>query len=586
MKKWVLALAVVTVAGAVSSAAMAAPFVFPAKWSVSNPSEVKAGGTVRRGQFGGEPRTFNPYTSTSAGSILDFVTGGSFFLLDSASLEYVPHVAESYTISNDKLIWTFKIRPEAKWSDGKPMVADDWVTTYKIQTDEDVGYPNYEDWFLNDKPIVVSKIDNATVRITFPSAAVTNIEQAGFTAWPAHVFGPVYASKGAAGIKAMWSINEPAENIVTGGAWKFTGYRQAERMSFVKNPFYGEWNKDSAGKALPYMDGQVINLYKDQNAQFAAYLAGQIDAIGPRNADDLAQIKRAIDAGNLKAVLRPNASTVSSTGFIVFNWNRKSDPVKQRLFRDTNFRRAMSHLLNRKAMIDNVYGGLATPLWTSVPTVFKDWVSPTLKKYDFDPEAATKLLSGLGYNKKNAEGFLVNREGKVLEFDFVTNTGNSTGDAMSRIWVEEAKKVGVKINYQPIAFNTIVGNLTSRGDDRKWDAILIYFGAGGVVFPFTETIEKCDAAFHMFNTSGKCLFPWETQVQALIERGKAEFDTAKRKAIAYQIQDIWTANQPLIYVPATNIHFTYLARLKGEYPAAIASGYVGVRSWTLSWIQE
>jgi peptide/nickel transport system substrate-binding protein len=582
MKKALAAIAVF----ALGSSAAAQAFVWPARLSATPASEAKSGGTLRGSNFGSDPRTFNPFTSTSAGSILDVINGVALMRLDEATLEYVPYGAADYKISADKTIITFNIRKGIKWSDGKPFTADDIITTHKIYTDEDVGYSGYSDWFINDKPITVTKIDADTVRFNFPKAAVTNIALMTASFWPNHVFGPVYSSKGAAGIKAMWSTKEDADTFVSGNAWKFTGFRPGERMSFVKNPFYGEWNKDSAGKSLPYLDGRVISIYKDQNAQFAAYLAGQLDAFNPRQADDLAQIKRTIDAGNLKAVLRANIGPVSGRGWIAFNWNKKSDPEKQRLFRDTNFRRAMSHLLNRKAMIDNVYGGLAIPVYSEVPGTFKDWISPNINKFDFNPEQATKLLSSLGYNKKNAEGYLINRQNRVLEFTAATNTGNSTGDAMMRIWAEEAKKVGVKINYAPIAFSTLVGQLTAEGPDRPFDAIFIYFGAADPIWPFTETIEKCDGAFHVFNLSGKCITPWETQVDALNERGKQEFDTTKRKQVAYQMQNIWSANQPLVYMPAGVAHFSWTARTKGEFPAGIATAFTGSRLAVLTWIQE
>jgi peptide/nickel transport system substrate-binding protein len=583
MKNAIIATAVV----ALSSGALAAPFVWSDKWTTSKPAEVKTGGVIRRSTFGDAPKTFNPFTSTSTGSILDYVDGAQFTFLDPTTLDYIPYAAEKVTISPNKLVYTFDIREGAKWSDGKPMVADDWVTTFKIYTDEEVGYPNYEDYFINDKPITVSKVDNDTVRFTFPAVLATAIEIAGqFEAWPAHVFGPVYASKGAAGIKAMWGPSVEPEEVVVGGAWKFTGYRTGERMTFAKNPSFGEWNKDSAGRALPYMDGQQVTFYKDQNAQFAAYLAGQLDLGPARNADDLAQIKRAIDAGNLKAVLRPNLYQTSSTAIMWFNWNRAADPEKQRLFRSTEFRRAMSHLMNRKAMVDLAFGGLGAATWGQVPPVYRDWVSPNLNRYDYNPEAAAKLLAGLGYTRKNAEGYLVNRQGKVLEFDFETNAGNTTGEQMARVFVDEAKKAGVKVNFKSTPFQTLVGTVTSKGADRKFDAAFLYFGGPLPLFPFTESVEKCDGGFHMFNMTGKCIAPWETQVTALIERGRQETDIAKRKQIAHQIQNLWSANQPIIYLPVGNIHITYTSRLKGELPAELVNGIFGPRFYALTWISE
>lgn len=581
MKRSMLALAVL----ALGSSAGAQAFVHPAKWSVTAPSEAKRGGVLRDYNIS-DYKTINPFTTAEAQNIPDEITAGGLLTFDPTTNEYIPYMAASYTISPNKLVWTFNIRKGMKWSDGKPIVADDWVTTYKIHTDEDVGSNSYDGFFIDDKPIVVSKVDGDTVRITFPKLDATAAGQTSFAPWPNHVFGPVYSSKGAAGIKAMWTLNTKADEIVSAGQFKFVSYRPGERATFEKNSTFSEWNKDSAGGALPYMDGQTVTITKDLNATFASYLAGNIDLYGPRNADDLRQIKAAIDNGNLKAFLRPNAGAAASSTWIIFNWNRKADPFKQKLFRDDNFRRAMSHLSNRAAMVDLALGGLGQPAYTSVYLANKDWVSTTAKKYDYNLEAASSLLAKVGFTKKNSDGFLVDRAGKVLEFDLNTNAGNTTRETLSKIFADEAKKVGVKVNFKPIDFNTLVGALTSAGDDRKFDSILLGLSGGDRIYPLGQNVEPCGTNLHAFNTSGKCLAAWETQVTALYSRGRQELDTTKRIALTKQVQDIQSNYQAWVYLISPNVHFTWNTRLRGEYPQAIQSSLNGTRSTTLSWIAQ
>jgi peptide/nickel transport system substrate-binding protein len=565
--------------------AAAAPFVWPAKWTSSAAGEAKNGGVARFGVIS-DHKTLNPFTTAENGNIPGQVSPDGFFRLDPNTLEYVPYMAESYTVSANKLVWTLNIRKGMKWSDGKSLTADDWVTTFKIHTDEDVGSNSFDSFFINDKPINVVKVDADTVRVTFPTVDATAIEIVSFAPQPSHVFGPVYAARGAAGIKAMWTLSEKPDNIVSSGAFKFVSYRPGERLTLEKNPVFGEWNKDSGGRALPYMDGYTQTVMKDQNNWFAQYLAGGVDTFGPRNADDLAQIRRAIDGGGLRAVLRANVSPIAGTEWIVFNWNRKSDPFKQRLFRSVDFRRAMSHLTNRAAMIDIALGGLGTPAYSTVPAVFRDWVSPTLKKYDYNLEAARTLLGKLGFTKRNGDGWLVDRNGKVLEFDLNTNAGNTVREQMAKIFVDEAKKIGVKANFRPLDFNSLVQALLQDGDDRRFDAVLLGLGSGSVIFPFGNNVTPCNTNLHAFNKSGKCLEPWETQVDALYQRGRQELDTAKRKAVGHQIQDIESQNQAWVYLTSPNAHATWNARLRGEYPAATISNLVGTRDTEMAWIAQ
>jgi peptide/nickel transport system substrate-binding protein len=581
MKRSLVALAAL----ALGSSASAQAFVFPAKWSVTAPSEAKRGGSYRDWTIS-DFKTINPFTTAEATNIPDVINGDGFLRYDPTANEYIPHMAESYTVSANKLVWTFNIRKGMKWSDGRPIVADDWVTTFKIHTDEDVGSNSYDGFFIDEKPIVVSKVDADTVRITFPKVDATALGQVSYAPWPNHIFGPVYASRGAAGIKAMWTLNTPADQIVSAGPWKLTGYRPGERATFERNPTYGEWNKDSAGNALPYMEGYTYSIVKDQNAGFAAYLAGNLDTFGPRNADDLRQLRAAIDAGNLRATLRPNASAAASSTWIVFNWNRASDPFKQKLFRDDNFRRAMSHLTNRAGMVDLALGGLGQPAYTSVYLAFKDWVSPTAKKFDFNLEAARTLLGRAGFTKRNSDGWLVDRNNKVLEFDLNTNAGNTVREQLARIFADEAKKVGVKVNFKPIDFNTLVAALTSEGNDRKFDSILLGLSGGSRLYPLGQNVEPCGTNLHAFNTSGKCLAAWETQVTALYSRGRQELDTAKRIAIAKQIQDIQSNYQAWVYLISPNVHFTWNNRVRGEMPQAIQSSVNGTRFDEMTWIAQ
>lgn len=569
---------------ALSGTATAAPFVYPAKWTSTPASAVKTGGTFNDYTLG-DYKTVNPFESSEADSIpLTLAAGSGLFTLDPTNLEYIPKMAETYKISANKLVWTMNLRSGIKWTDGSPVTADDFVTSAKIHADENVGSNEYSSFYVNNKPIKIEKVDKDTIKAIFPSVTADAIADLTYTVWPSKIFGPVYAAKGAAGIKGMWTISVDPKEVVSAGQWKYVGYRPGERAQFVKNPYFGEWNKDSAGKSLPYLDGLNVTLAKDLNSAFAQYLAGQIDAFAPRNTDDLAQIKKSIDAGQLKAVLRPSVSPAASSSWIVFNWNRKSEPFKQNLFRSTQFRRAMSYLVNRQAMVDIVYGGLAQPAYSSVYAVFGDWVSPALQKYDFNPEAAKKLLASIGFAKKNSDGYLINNKKQVLEFDLNTNAGNNNREQMAKIFADEAKKVGVKVNFKPIDFNSLVTALTSTGDDRKFDAILLGLSNGSPIFPLGINVDPCGTNLHAFNTSGKCITPWETQVTALFARGQAELDIAKRKTTARKIQDIQSSEQAFVYLVSPTWHASWNARIKGEYPQGVMNAFVTQRDSALTWI--
>nr|WP_246351125.1 ABC transporter substrate-binding protein [Deinobacterium chartae] len=572
---------------------MATPYVYPANQSVSKPSEVKTGGVLRLVQLK-DFDTYNPFTSQGRPSLPELTDVGALITADPYTSEYVPYLAESYTISKDKRTFTFKLRPELKWSDGEPITADDFVTTMKIHADEAVGSNLYSYMYDNGKPVVVKKIDNRTLSITFPRGVVDSLETISFiNPYPDHVFGPVYRSRGAAGIKAMWNLDTDPSKLVTGGPFKVERYVKGERVVLTKNRYFGDWNKDSAGKPLPYLDGLQYTIIPDQNAELAQFLAGNTDLYTPTTRDQLAQVVAAEKAGKLKVNVLANVSTQASSDMMYFNWNKASDPWKQKLFRDVRFRRAMSQLVNKEAMVDLVLGGLGKPVYTSVYPLYDQWVAPGVDKYKFNPQAAAKTLADLGFKKKGPDGILVDGSGRKLEFTLITNSENTRRQQLAKIFADEAKKVGVSVKTSFIPFNQlldITGPETGK-EDRKFDVAISGIGGGGFIYPVgVASMLSCGGDLNNYNASTKCIAPWETQMYNLFLKGQSEFDIDKRKAIANQIQKLQAENLGNIYLVSQAQHYAWSDRVQGEFPKKIispvwASTYFGPRNIAQTWIK-
>ncbi len=590
MKKAILMAAALAGMGLVGAAA-AAPFVYPSKWYVGNPDAVKTGG-VYRSSHTGDYSGLNYFFERVSGSIPETTSAGGLFTLDPSTLEYVPYQAETFTVSKDKKVWTLNLRKGMKWSDGKPVTADDYITSFKIFTDPDVESDYYDEYFQDvngaAKPIVYSKIDNDTIRVTFPTARVDAIDNmAFFRVQPAHIFGPAY-EKGPKNVKQIWPLNEDPKNIVSLGAFKLSSFRPGERASFERNPYFGEWNKDDKGRVVPYLDGITEKIYKDRNAEVAGWLAGELDEFLPQNGDDLAQTKKAIDAGQLKASLKANVSPNTTVDRVSFNFNKRGNDFKKALFRNAEFRRAMSHLMNRAAMVDIALGGLGTPAYSPVYPFFKAWIAPNLPKYDYNPEAATGILRKLGFSKKNNDGVLMDSKGRLMEFDLIYNAPNSRRARLSQVITGEMKKAGVKVNLVAVPnakWGEILGRDDNKPDAPDFDAIMAAVAGGSIIFPFGEFQEKCSGAGHWWNMSGKCLQPWENQVEALYTRGTREYDLGKRQQIGYQIQQVYAQQLPQIFLAGLNYHVAWLDKLENEFKPDMINPIVGNRDVVTTWLK-
>lgn len=547
---------------------IAKPFTYPAEWFQAQSKSAKSGGTLKIASTL-DFKTFNPFTTVESGNMPSRIAAGTgLFVQNPISNEFIPLMAESMPkISNNNKRFVVKIRKGMKFSDGKEITADDWITTYKIHSDKKVGSSSLNLLRTGNDLLTLKKIDQYTLQFDFPKPSAFAYKKMSLAPWPDHIFGPDYQKGGAQAIKNLWGINTPPSKLVTPGAWTLKTYAPGQKAILTKNPHFSKWNEDSKGNSLPYLDSINIRIMGKEEAVLASYLAGEIDSYSPQNADALAQIQRGLKQGKLKATLIPNKGTRSQVYWITFNWNRQSDPRKQALFRNAQFRRAISHLANRDAMVKLALGGTGSPVYSVVPPVFKKYQFKSTPQYTYDPKTATKIFNELGYTKKNANGYLINDKKQPLEFELITWAGNTVGERVGQIFKDEAKKVGVKVNIKALDFKLLVGHLTSENQDRKWDAVLLSFGVGNNTFPYEASYMSCGAMMHPFNRQGegKCVSPTEKKISQLFIQGDQTLDDEKRRKVGEQISKLDSEQQAMVYLISPNYHFSYNNRIGGWY---------------------
>lgn len=549
-------------------------FRTPASWSVSAPGTAQRGGTLRVGDAL-KPTTLNPFLNATSGSLIErFSPPGGLLIQSPDTTEYLPFMAQTVSVSGDGLVWTIQLRPDLTWSDGQPITAADFVSTVNIHKDPAVGSNSFDS--LQDVTAVAT--GPRSLRLTFSAARATNAVTLTFDPWPDHIFGAAYRTGGAAAIKALWPATAAPSTIVTAGPFVPQAINAADgSATLIRNARYGLWVTDAAGQPLPYLDSVQVLAIGSAAAQLDAFKANQIDLYAPTGAD--------VDAlQSLNGLVLRDVGPAASSSWIVWNFNRASNPEKQRLFRETAFRQAMSHLTNRTRMVTEILGGRGQPVYTSVYPVFNEWISPSIPKLDYNITEAKRLLGTLGYTTLNADGYLTNNSGQILEFDLNTNVGNTNREKAASIFAEEAMKAGVKVNVKKPDFNTLVGQLTSSGPDRPFDAILLGLSGGSSDWPYGANVIPCDGNLHAYNQSGSCLFSWEQDMQNLFEQGTREPVFAKRVQIGAQIQALEAQHQPFVYLFAPNVYAAWRSQVQGEYPTSVADSYFGTRSLDLTWL--
>jgi peptide/nickel transport system substrate-binding protein len=565
-------------------AASAAPFVFPKAWTVSQPSQEGTGGSLRD-FITQDYQTYNPFTDVSAAGngVGNVVNARGLFIQDPITGENLPYMAESYAISANKLNWTIKVRKGMKWSDGEPIVANDWVVSTQIHTAPNTASNQRDAFFIDGKVVTVKAIDDYTLVFTFPKIVADAVRAMSVPPSPAHVFQNAFETKGISGLKELWSLKSEPSSIVSAGAFKFADRVPGVQIGFERNPYFGDWNVNEGGARLPYLQRYVQKIYLSRTEAVSGLLNNEIDMLNSGAAVDVNKLREAIKDRKLNAVLKTAAISQGFTMWAMFNWNRASDPFKQDLFRNVIFRQAMSHMMNRQEVVSKVFQGLAKVQYGTLNEASGDWLSLDAKQFSYDLTAAANLLGKIGFKNKNTQGYLVNRDGKTIEFDLLLSTFSATIPPTIAIVLADAERLGIKINPKYVDNNQFARTLTGSGKDRAWDAALT-IGALDVPgqYPLNTAYYSCKGRAHYYNASGECIDTLETQAMMLNERARQNPNPQERLESVRKVQEVMAQLQPVIHLLGVRLSYSWLDKVQGELSSTRQNQ---IRMNELTWIQ-
>ena len=326
---------------------------------------------------------------------------------DPAWTKVIPNVAEAFDANADSTVYTIKLRKNMKWSDGQPYTTDDikfWYDT--CLSDKRVAFVGNAHWKQGGKPAKLEIVDETTFKVTFDkpngffalNTAWANNDQT--TRCPKHYLSQFHIdynpkandlakSRGFDSWIAMFQqeVGFADDNIFFQNskrpclwAWMFTVAPSGtnQQSIAVRNPYY--WKVDTDGNQLPYMDRIVYQMVSDPQVLLLKTMQGQID-----------MMDQYIGTATNKSVLYDNQKqggygfyTLKQTNanVMVFMLNlNHSDPVKNKLFTDKNFRIALSLAVDRQQLIDAVLVGQGAPAQPSIVKTDPLWVDVNMPSY-------------------------------------------------------------------------------------------------------------------------------------------------------------------------------------------------------------
>ena len=517
-----------------------------------------------------DPKTFNDIVASETSSSL--VTGMLFEGLtkeDPFTLKVIPNLAQSWEVSPDGLRWIFYLRRDVRWFDGIPLTADDVVFTFHdLIYNPQIPSQSRDIFTIDGKEFKVSKIDDYTVTFTLPKRFAPFLHSMSQSILPQHCLAQsVRQGKFA----FTWGIDTAPRYIIGTGPFYLDQYLPGERLVFKRNPHY--WKRTAQGKPLPYLDKIIFLIIPDTNAALLKFIDGELDSIGVSGQDY--PLLKPLEVKKNFTIYQRGADFGSS--FIIFNENSGVnpqthkpylDPVKRSWFENVNFRRAVAHAIDKKKIIQILFNELGYPQGGPMSPSSGFFYNPNVPVYNYDLTKAKKLLKEAGFVYRN--GLLYDAHGHRVEFNLYTNgVEHDARVQMAYMIRSDLEKLGMKVNFLPVEFNTLVSKLTAS---YNWDAVILGL-TGGVEPHFGKNVWTSSGQLHMWNPKQKQpATAWERRLDEIYDQGGQELDENKRKFLYDEFQVIAATQVPMIYtVLAANIY-----AVRNRFGNLKPSAYAGV----------
>lgn len=361
------------------------------------------------------------------------------YVIDELSL------SERWEFGPDSTTLTYTLRPDAVWSDGRPITAEDVVFTYELVRRAEIGSPFIDFWENLDS---VAAEDARRVTFHFRRRYPGMLFHTGIGIIPAHVFAP--ASGDRASLTGHPALRSPGGGtLVVSGPFQVAEWRRGERLVLVANP--------RAFTPGPRVDRVIFRVIPDEATRLLELQNGALDAVHP------APLVRAKE---LSADPRFRVETVPGRYFDYIAWHAKGFPP----FGDPEIRRALSLAIDRKAMLAGLgIERYATPAAGPYPPIFRDLADPDVTADPYLPDSARAILAGKGWRDRDGDGVL-DRGARPFRFTLLIDAANERRSSAAQILQAQYRAVGIDLRIRGIEFNTLLDLIFEA---RDYEAALL-----------------------------------------------------------------------------------------------------------------
>ncbi|MFC9455885.1 ABC transporter substrate-binding protein [Streptomyces sp. NPDC056637] len=337
----------------------------------------------------------------------------------------VPGFATEWKPSADKLTWTYTIRSDSKWSDGKQATAADAAFTFnKMMTDEGAATSNGS-FVSNFKKVSAPSATKLVIELKKPQATMAALD---VPIVPEHIW---------KNVKDFSKFNnDKTFPIVGNGPFVLTDYKVDQYVKLKANKDF--W------RGAPKFDEVVFKTYKDQDAAVAALRKGEVSFVAGSPALTPAQAASLKGEPNIKVNEGPGRRFFAlATNPGAQTKDRKKFGNGNKALLDQKVRQALFLSIDRKTIVDKVFQGHAVEGEGYIPPRFGDyfWKPSGSQALGYDPDKAGKLLDEAGYKMKGSER--VGKDGKPLNLRILCHATDPNDKAIGKYLKEWWGKLGI-----------------------------------------------------------------------------------------------------------------------------------------------
>lgn len=486
-----------------------------ADYNIAGDSNAIKGGTFTMSvlDFPSTLRTVGKDANTTVNSMMENMVYESLLQMDPVTEEYMPMLATHWKISEDKMTFTFRINPNARWADGKPVTSEDVIATWKLQVDPGIleAYSNIL-YGSFEPPVAVSKyiVSVKSKQLNWRQFLYFGVSM---RILPAHYIGNVKGSE--------YLEKYQFDFIPGSGAYAILKDDIKKGQSVTirrRNDYWAEKERFNVG--LNNFDLVKFEVISDESLTFERFKKGDIDLYYVSRAQWWAE-RFNFDEANRGLILRRKIFNENPNGVQGLVFNMRKPP-----FDDIRLRKAITYLWDRAKFNEKLFFNQYLPIYSYFAGSIYE--NPNNPKIAFNLDSAKALFSEAGWTEKNSDGYLV-KNGKVFEIDLPFDGGPGQERYLT-VFQEDLKKAGVKLNLKQIDGATRF----KLGNERNFTMLVTAWT--GLRIPNPESSLKSNTADQPNTTNWPGIK--DKRIDELCDQYNVTFDKKERIRIVREIDGI------------------------------------------------